>query len=115
MADAALRDTKYEWLRNLYFGDTWRLSGGTNAWSRILAGIAQYNVSAHAQPGAALTWVCDRSNAIEPCADSGFFSSMTVYAHETELQATPVRDVIVLCKPFFDLPEYNNWFPSKFW
>ena len=103
MAGTAVKDTRYDWLRTLYFGSGWQTD---LRWRSVLLNIMGYNITDTSNP-TGLHWICDRDSSTGLCPQSGVLAYTRRY---DDNGATP--DVIVMCDMGFDQPDYNYWFPG---
>lgn len=105
MAHNALRDTRYDWIRTLYFGKGWP---SNLVWRNILLPIEAFNISDTSNP-TGVTWICDRASERGMCPEKG------VLAYTFRYNDGKTPDYVVLCDMFFGLPDYNYWFPGYTW
>ena len=102
MAGNAVQDTRYDWLRTLYFGSGWE---SDLTWRSLLQHIQGFNITDTSNP-TGISWICDRASEKGLCPESGVLA----YTYRYGDGVTP--DYIVLCDMFFDLSDYNYWFPG---
>lgn len=102
MANTAVQDRRYDWLRTLYFGKGWE---SNLKWRSILQSIAGFNITDTSNP-TGVSWICDRASEKGLCPESGVLG----YTYRYGDGVTP--DYIVVCDFFFTLSDYNYWYPG---